>query len=559
MKLRRLVRALVSAVAVLLATSSGWSQTWFSTSTKDLTPLLSNATLIGSLPGWTPMRIAVGLAVPDPKALDQYIRAINDPHNSLYGSSLTPDQFVATYGPSSTQVEAVVNYLSANGFSNIQAAQNHLLVTANGTAAQASAAFNASLGQFRRNGQIIYANLTDAQVPASLSGTVAAVLGLNNISAMAPPLQTQSISILPPASLHSYTPQDFWTAYDVRSTPSAIDADIAIFAEGDLTQVLADLRFAERVNQLPQVPVQVIQVGDASSDTSFTHEWDQDTQLSTGMAGAVRTLFIYVTPSLSELDLALAFNQFVTQPAAKAGSASFGQCEEVPFLDGTMVIDDQIFRQAVAQGQTLFFSTGDNGSACPSTAPTNGVPLAGAAGAVLYPASSPYVVAVGGTTLITDANGNYVREVGWDAGGGGTSAFEISPVWQLPVAPVGAVGRGVPDISMDADPVSGGIVYAYCTQGADPASCRTNAGGTSMSSPLALGVWARLESSHGNQLGFAAPRLYLNARPLPDLISGPGFHDIVGGCNGLFCATPGYDYVTGLGTFDVNVMTSVIK
>ena len=112
---------------------------------------------------------------------------------------------------------------------------------------------------------------------------------------------------------------------------------------------------------------------------------------------------------------------------------------------------------------------------------------------------------------------------------------------------------------MDADIVSAAIVYSGCTQGEDPALCRSNVGGTSLSSPLALGVWARLESSHGNQLGFAAPMFYRNARSLPDAFSGPGFHDVVGGCNGLFCAIPGYDYVTGLGTFDVSAMNAVIK
>jgi len=188
----------------------------------------------------------------------------------------------------------------------------------------------------------------------------------------------------------------------------------------------------------------------------------------------------------------------------------------------------------------------------------NGVPLLGVVGAVQYPASSPYVVAVGGTTLFTDANLNYLREVGWDASGGGASAFESFPLWQSVVFPVTA-RREIPDISMDADIVSAAIVYSGCTQGEDPALCRYNAGGTSLSSPLALGVWARLESSHGNQLGFATPRFYSNARSLPDAFSGPGFHDVVGGCNGLFCAIPGYDYVTGLGTFDVSAMNAVIK
>jgi hypothetical protein len=76
--------------------------------------------------------------------------------------------------------------------------------------------------------------------------------------------------------------------------------------------------------------------------------------------------------------------------------------------------------------------------------------------------------------------------------------------------------------------------------------------------PLTLGVWARLLTSHSNKLGFASPLFYKHATPLPNVSSSRGFHDLVGGCNGLFCAIPGYDYVTGLGTFDVAEMNGAI-
>jgi pseudomonalisin len=146
----------------------------------------------------------------------------------------------------------------------------------------------------------------------------------------------------------------------------------------------------------------------------------------------------------------------------------------------------------------------------------------------LYPASSPYVVAVGGTTLFTNINFTYDTEVGWVADGGGTSAFEISPFWQSPVSLASAVGKGVPDVAMDADLASGALTYIGCQPAQDPNACQFIVGGTSLSSPLALGVWARLQSSHGNTLGFAAPAFYRNATPLPSVSSGPGFHDIVG-------------------------------
>jgi subtilase family serine protease len=531
---------------------------WISTATRATGPLLLNAIPLGLVANSTPMHVAVGLRLQNQSALVQYAQAVNDPANSLYGNWLTVDQFVAAYAPSSAQVQAVVGYLSANGFSNIQVEPNNLFVTADGTPIQVLSAFHTTVGSFLQNGQTVYANMSDAQVPSSLSGTVAAVLGLSNAGKMSTPVHTQpAVSTSLPA-VHFYTPRNFWTAYDVGTTSTGNATAIAIFAEGDLTQVIKDLRVAETVNQLPQVPVQIVPVGLASPDTAGQDEWDLDTQMSTGMAGTVRKLLVYDTTSLTDSDVALMFNKFAHQNQAKAGSASFGLCEEFAFLDGSMLVDDEVFLEAAAQGQTVFASTGDNGSACPVGAAANGVPLSGAPGTVLYPASSPYVTAVGGTTLFTNSDFTYNNEIGWVAGGGGTSAFEISPFWQSPVSPTSAVGKGVPDVSMDADIASGALTYIGCQPGQDPNACQFIVGGTSLSSPLALGVWARLQTSHANKLGFASPLFYKHATPLPSVSSGPGFHDIVGGCNGLYCAIPGYDYVTGLGTFDVSQINAVI-
>lgn len=504
------------------------------------------------------MHIAVGLKLRNQSGLAQFVQAVNDPASPVFGNWLTVDQFVASYAPTAAQVASVENYLSAAGFTNIQSEPNNLFVTADGTPVQVQSAFNTQIGSFIQNGSAVYANLSDAQVPSSLSGIVASVLGLSNAGKMSPPIHVQPAASPSVPAVHFYTPRNFWTAYDVGATPTGNATTIAIFAEGDLTQVVKDLRVAETVNQLPQVPVQIVQVGLASPDTSGQDEWDLDTQMSTGMAGNVRKLVIYDTTSLTDSDVALMFNKFAHQNIAKAGSASFGLCEEFAFIDGSMLVDDQVFLEAAAQGQTVFASTGDNGSACPVGAAANGVPLSGAPGTVLYPASSPYVVAVGGTTLFTNSDFTYNTEIGWDAGGGGTSAFEISPFWQAPVSPTSAVGKGVPDVSMDADLVSGALTYIGCQPGEDPNNCEFIVGGTSLSSPLTLGVWARFLTSHNNKLGFASPLFYKHATPLPTVSSGPGFHDIVGGCNGLFCAIPGYDYVTGLGTFDVSQMNGVI-
>ncbi len=442
-------------------------------------------------------------------------------------------------------MQSVVSHLNTQGFKNIQVEPNNLMIAADGTALAVRQAFNTQLEAYQIDNKPVYANLSAAEVPASLGGIVAAVLGLNNAGVMSTP--TVSVPNFP----GSYRPANFWTAYDAGKTPTGSKTAIAIFAEGDVSGVITDLRLAEKHNGLKQVPVKVVSVGIASPDTSGADEWDLDTQYSTGMAASVSTLYIYDTTSLTDSDTALMFNHFAAQKLARAGSASFGICEVFPFLDGSMLADDNAFLEAAAQGQTVFASSGDTGSACGIAVGANGVPGAGAP-MVEYPASSTYVMGVGGTTLLTNSDGTYDQEITWYAGGGGLSQFDGGGFWQTPVNTFSTVGKGVPDIAMDADPNSG--VYLWLN-GAEQCCY----GGTSLASPLALGVWARLQSAHNNKLGFAAPALYNGATALPSAASPTGFHDIILGGNGLYTALPGYDLTTGLGTFDISKLNAAIK
>lgn len=518
---------------------------WTRTATQALSAAkLASAVDYGPAPASLPITVRVAVKLQNQSALVAYIRNINNPNSALYGQSLTPAQFAASYAPSTAQVQQVVSYLESQRFSNVTVEPNNLLVSASGTAAQAEAAFNTPIEQFSQFGGIVYGNTAAAQVPASLGGIVAAVLGLNNIGQMKPTLVTRSEVSVPQYDV-SYNPQQFWQIYSANGVPTAAKATIAIMAEGNVSGVLTDLRTAEKAFGLPQVPVTVVPVGIASTDTSGMDEWDLDTQYSTGMAGTVKHLYLYDTTSLTDSDLALEISRWASDNKAKAGSASLGECEVFPYLDGSMLADDESFAEAAAQGQTFFASTGDTGSFCPAAVGENGVPAG--VPMVNYPASSQYVVAVGGTTLLADSSGNYDTEIAWYAGGGGISQFEYSPYWQtaadIPSATLG--DKGIPDIAMDADPYSGANVYVNGSVEA--------VGGTSLSSPLSLGVWARLISANP-KLGFAAIRYYglYDGATTPGSYPSGGFHDILVGADGLYTATPGWDYTTGLGSLWVS-------
>ncbi len=530
---RILAAVVVVTAAFVLVGASSAGTSWTLTKTHGLS---LKGTPSGRLAPGTRLHISVALKMRHDAQLLAATRS---------GSHLTPAQFRARYSPTRSAAKSVATYLRSEGFRHVDVTSNRLFVTGTATATQANRAFKTRLETWKVQGTTLFANATAARVPSSLGHVVLSVLGLNNAARLNAKPADPSV----PKYLVSYNPQDFWKAYDATKTPTGSRTAIAIFGSGDMTSVVKDLRTEEAANKLPQVPETTVYTGPVSPQNGNADEWDMDTQYSTGMAGTVSRLYIYSATSLTDSDLALAFNKFATQNLARAGSASFGECEYQAYLDGSMVAWDQIFAEAAAQGQTVFASSGDTGGFCP-VAPNNGVP-AGLPD-VNYPASSPYVVSVGGTTLLTNPDGSYDNETAWFAGGGGLSYFEYQPYWQdsaaIPtgsacVDAVACAGKNVPDIAMDADPLSGANVYI----GGQP----TGVGGTSLSSPLALGAWARFESAHSNTLGFAAPDLYAE-------YGKAGYHDVQLGDTGPYPATPGYDLATGMGTFDVTKMNALI-
>lgn len=542
--------------AALTTAPAGWANT----NTQALA--ISNATDLGVASGAQSITVRVGLALRNPSQLAQAVAG---------GEQIADGTFMGTYAPTTTSVAAVTNYLQTQGFKSITTESNNLIVSATGTVAQAQSAFHTTIHSFSGAGTNFIANTSAAYVPQSLNGIVVAVLGLNNIQAFKPKPQVTSCQVEgestpPQACLRFYDPPTFQVAYDAGTTKPANSTPIAIMAEGDPTQAISDFRLNEQKFGLPQVPINREQVGLASTDTSGNGEWTLDMTYSSGIAQSVRALYLYTTTSLTDSDVALEYSKWVTQHYTNIGNSSFGGCEFLPYLDGSMVLDDEVLLEGASHGQTMFASSGDNGGYCNNFVNTNGAP--GGAPFVEYPASSPYVAAVGGTDLFTNADGTYKGESAWEAGGGGLSQFEYSPYWEQKAQPVSQNGqslRGVPDVAMDASLETGAELWGGSAVNGSCTPCVT--GGTSLASPLSAGVWARLQSAHGNTLGFAPVWFYnnfsqhtagaLNAGPPPWRPDG-GFHDIVSGSNGLYTAAPGYDYTTGLGSFDISLLNAQI-
>jgi len=539
--------ATVAATGLLGIVAGGTAQAapaaWAATATHALQPV--SATPLGAAPLSTPLRLTVGLAPQDRAGLDALIQRQATPGSADYGQYLTPADFTSRFAATQATASAVADYLTSQGMTGVTVAPNRLQVTADATVAEAQRAFATSIAAFSQDGRTILANTTDARVPASLGGAVTGVLGLSTLGVTLAPTPSAP-------DLNGFWPKQFTTIYDAGKTAPGTNTTLAVIAEGNLAPTIKDLRTAEVKQGLPQVPVKTVYTGPKSTDTSGADEWDLDSQTSTGVAPNAKSLTFYVATSLSDADLARSINRFASDGTAKSGSASLGECDILPFLDGSMVIDDIALAQAAAQGQTFFASTGDTGSSC-AVAPTNGVPLSGAPDTE-YPASSPYAVAVGGTTLWASA-GAYQSEIAWNAGGGGASPVENGGAWQNGVVPTSAANlRGLPDVAFDADPNTGALIYVDGTP--------TQIGGTSLSSPLAMGLWTRMQSSHNGRLGFASPKLYTyyvaKGGGALSTATVPGFHDVQLGGNGTYVATPGWDYTTGLGSWDVNALSAAL-
>jgi pseudomonalisin len=476
--------------------------------------------------------IVVALKLRNRDQLDALVDSFTNPADPRFRKWLTREQALAAFAPTQEQVSRVVRHLSNAGFSKISVSSNQLLVSATGTADVIRRSFNTELAHFRRDGRDSIANTQDVSVPVELSDVVESVLGL------------QTMDVFQTMVVTTHNPTQFPAIYNAIGLPAAVSTVVGIITEGSMTQTVSDLHNFETANSLPTINPTIVNVGGASTDTSGTVEWDLDSQDIQGMAGGqLGGMIFYTSVSLTNSALTATFNRAVSDNAAKIINVSLGECETTSHSDGSMSADDAIFAMAVVQGQTFSVASGDLGSRQCGTGGVNGVSYGSVVG-VSYPASSPYVIAVGGTTLSTTTAGTYSGETGWGFSGGGPSLYEAQPTWQAGV--VSGTKRGVPDIAFDADPNSGA---AFIANGAS-----TTNGGTSLASPLFVGAFARIESAHHNAVGFPGRLFYSYGAHPPSTL----FNDVTSGSNDDFTAGPGWDFVTGFGSLNVTGFNTAV-
>jgi pseudomonalisin len=569
---------------------------------------LSTATLLGHAPASRVLTIGVGLSRPDPAAEQRLVNAQADPQSLEYRHFLTPAEFNARFAVPHSTVAATTGWLRNGGLDVKSVASGGDYITATGTVAQLEKRFAVTINRYRaaKVGAFV-ANTLPPSVPDSLP--IDGVTGLDTVQrATTPhlPAQRETRSTKSAASFSGVlTPRDLWKIYNEPSTNEGQGQTIGVFGEGETDSVVTQLRLFEHKEHFPKTPVRVVHTeGGKSSDygdNTGAIEWYLDVQASTGMAPKAKSLSLYFAKSLFDHDIAKSFSRWVGDKNGPTQmNASFGECEtdptnpvtgplaQIPYGtelgDELEPIAEPMLRQAVAEGRTLFASAGDTGSGCPEVV----VPVAGAGNGVApqplpivnYPAASPYAVGVGGTVITTPDtdHGKRTSEQAWMDTGGGPSHFLLRPDFQKKTSyitannapcltnysgtsdyPPGSICRGTPDVAALSGNILGNGYFIYID--GEPSS----EGGTSLSSPLTMGMWSRLQAGSKHGLGFAANVFYGQADKSAKTYA-RDFTDVtqtdtagtagVSTTNGGYAAAKGYDFVSGLGALNVGHLLS---
>src|SRR5436190_4695046 len=157
-----------------------------------LTSSSSKSALKGSKPSWasssnyvkaadatTKLGFRVYLGWTNQAGAEALARAVSDPHSSSYRHYLTPAQFRQQFAPTAAQVAQVQSWLTSQGFSLVYTPKNNHYVSAQGTIAQAQAAFGTGFGMYKVSGLKLRSPSADVSIPSSLAGIVNAVIGLD--------------------------------------------------------------------------------------------------------------------------------------------------------------------------------------------------------------------------------------------------------------------------------------------------------------------------------------------------------------------------------------------
>jgi kumamolisin len=504
--------------------------------------------------------------------------AVSTPGTAVYRDYLNRGQFAGRFGPTTTAIATVTKSLKSDGLSVGRIASDRLSIPVSGTASLIGKALSTSFESYRvQGGRIAYANTKAPLFAGNVAPYISGVIGLDSLSlpqrlGLQRPLVHRAVPTSP--QVVTGGPQPCTAAINAGPSDDAFTADqlasayrfSSLYGAGDEGSGVTVALYELEPNLTTDISsyqscygtstsVSYIKVDGGAGTGAGEGEAALDIEDVIGLAPKA-TINVYQAPN-SNTGAYENYEQIVDNDTAKVVSTSWGDCESIA---GASVISEEgtLFQQAATQGQSIFAAAGDSGS---EDCGTNAL-------AVDDPASQPFVTGVGGTeiTALGPAPTQNVwneKANGSGAGGGGVSASHTMPSYQSGApaslnvinanssgtqckAATGSYCREVPDVSADADPYSGYVVYYDGSW--------TGIGGTSAAAPLWAAFTALTDASSscaGKAIGFANPVLYSAAASaysadFNDITSGN--NDYTGTHSGLYPAGTGYDMASGLGT-----------
>ncbi len=499
---------------------------------------------------WLELTLAVRRvkALPDLSSLDGVL-----PQKRKY---MTRDHLRSAYGADPAALKKIESFAKAHGLVVTREDATSARVGVGGTVADLSAAFavrlldysHPELGKF-------HARTGPVSVPADLGDAITGVFGFNDHRILRRKkhlLDTRAAAKATAPARPWFYPQELGEIYAFPQADASKQCVGLLEFGGGVDET--DLAAYFKQLQLPAPSVKVVLLdgasGDAKADPESTGEVMLDVEVVGALAGGAKVAVYFSTFDEKGLVDCLAKVGSDADNDPSVVSISWGWDENQP-MNGRVLWSPAAIEQvndsflALAHlGVTVCVSTGDDGSEAQ---------VRDGHAHVNFPATSPYVLAVGGTTLHarTSTSGQRsITEVVWNGGqgdgtGGGVSDITPVPSWQRGLVPVSIntghfAGRAIPDVAANADPATGYFVRSNGQFGI--------VGGTSASAPLWASLVARINAKLGARTGNFNALLYSKIGPekiLRDITNGN--NDTDGLLDGQFAAKEGWDPCTGWG------------
>ena len=607
---------LATTLAVAGASAAGAAQSNRTVLAGSEAPAAARQHAVGAVAKSSRVSFDLVLQLRDVEGAQALVKAVSSPASASYRHYVTATQWESRFSPTAKQVAAARSWLRSEGFEVGAVSKDRITIAASGTAAQVEKAFGTELKNYKVDGQVVRLATSALSVPTALASSVVGALGVNqNFASPAdattqlaaeathpssvldnyPPAPAAFITSPPcgtyygqksttpspafgqgypttvPDEVCGYKPGQFRSAYGITSTETGSGVKVAIidafgsatidqdatqyFANNDPGNPFSNADFTQR----DTFPFTARNLCDASSwldeqaiDVEAVHSTAPDASiLYVGAQNCLDTSLFNAEQDVIDHSLA----NVITNSWADTGGDLFDDL-------ATRTAFDDLFMLADSTGITVQFSSGDDG---------DNFDILGLSSAN-YPSESPYVTAVGGTTLEIGSSGQQIGQLGWATGrsfectanienilpgctsatvntwlpvsldgasGGFTSYNYRQPWYQAPVVPSTLALRNeaidgsspmrvIPDISLDADPSTGFLIGLHETFPSGAVKYgQTRYGGTSLASPLLAGVIADVDQASiaagGTYVGFINPAIYRldsTSGAIDDIVSG---------------------------------------